>query len=311
MKILIGYDGSEYDKVIINDLKQAGLPPDTEAILMTVANVREIPTSPFLAQRISSKIEHLFNPDDDQANRQFKKYLNFAREDARKMVEKLELTFPEWKINPEAVVGKPAKKLIQKADEWEPDILFVGSHGRSTLGRLFLGSVSYKVLNESHCSVRISKSKEGKKDSKIRVLLGVDGSKNAETVVQTVGSRIWPDETEIRLISVDDPFHRPEIGYMNWDHLNEKPIDNKKSRKWLEKIINEPAETLEAKGLNVSKKIIWGDAGNMILKEAKEWGADMIFLGARGLGPVQRFLLGSVSSWVATRSECPVEIVRI
>ena len=48
----------------------------------------------------------------------------------------------------------------------------------------------------------------------------------------------------------------------------------------------------------------------MILNEADEWKADSIFLGARGLGRFKRFLLGSVSSTVAAKAVCSVEIIR-
>ena len=48
----------------------------------------------------------------------------------------------------------------------------------------------------------------------------------------------------------------------------------------------------------------------MILNEANEWNAKSIFMGARGLSRLQRFLLGSVSSSVAARAHCSVEVVR-
>ena len=48
----------------------------------------------------------------------------------------------------------------------------------------------------------------------------------------------------------------------------------------------------------------------MILHEAGEWNADTIFVGARGIGRLKRFLLGSVSSAVAAHADCSVEVVR-
>jgi nucleotide-binding universal stress UspA family protein len=38
--------------------------------------------------------------------------------------------------------------------------------------------------------------------------------------------------------------------------------------------------------------------------------ADLIVVGSRGLNPVQRILLGSVSSKVVHRAECDVLVVR-
>lgn len=37
--------------------------------------------------------------------------------------------------------------------EWKPDLIVVGSHGRTAIGRFFLGSVSQKVVNEACASL--------------------------------------------------------------------------------------------------------------------------------------------------------------
>ena len=77
------------------------------------------------------------------------------------------------------------------------------------------------------------------------------------------------------------------------------------------------SETLEAmaaplheRGLAVSSIITTGDPKHVLLDEAKHWGADSLFVGARGLSRIERFLLGSVSSALAARAHCSVEVVR-
>ena len=51
-------------------------------------------------------------------------------------------------------------------------------------------------------------------------------------------------------------------------------------------------------------------AADEILEEADAWGADCIFVGAKGTRGIDRLLLGSVSSAVAARAQCSVEVVR-
>ncbi|NNE97899.1 MAG: universal stress protein [Pyrinomonadaceae bacterium] len=310
MKILIGYDGSEYGDVILEDLGSAGLSSGIEALILTVADVGEIPTSPFLAGRISNQIERIFGSSDEEIRDKLDKHVELGRAEAQKAAERFKETFSGWTFATESVAGKPAEELIKRADEWKPDLTIVGSHGRSALGRLFLGSVSHKVLHEAHCSVRISRRIKGKDDLTNRILVAVDGSANAEAAVRKVADRKWSENTEIRLVAADDPFNRPEIGYMSWDHESEKPIENEDSKKWIEEVIHKPAKILRSADLQVSNKIVWGDAANSILQEAKEWNANSIFVGARGIGQVRRFLLGSVSSRVATHAKCSVEVVR-
>ena len=43
---------------------------------------------------------------------------------------------------------------------------------------------------------------------------------------------------------------------------------------------------------------------------AERWGADCVFAGAKGLSRLERFLVGSVSTAVAARAPCSVEVVR-
>jgi nucleotide-binding universal stress UspA family protein len=95
-----------------------------------------------------------------------------------------------------------------------------------------------------------------------------------------------------------------------WNLEENKPIDNQESREWIADVVDARVEILRAAGTRVSHNIRWGDAAGMILEEAEDWKPDTIFLGARGLGRVKRFLLGSVSSAIAAKAKCSVEIVR-
>ncbi len=51
--------------------------------------------------------------------------------------------------------GRPAEMIVEAANEWKPDLLVVGSHGRGFWGRLTLGSVSDAVVHHAPCSVLI------------------------------------------------------------------------------------------------------------------------------------------------------------
>jgi nucleotide-binding universal stress UspA family protein len=56
--------------------------------------------------------------------------------------------------------------------------------------------------------------------------------------------------------------------------------------------------------------VIDGDPRREINAEAERWHADSVFVGARGLGALDRLLLGSVSGAVVNHAHCAVEIVR-
>lgn len=306
-KILIAYDGSDFADAAIEDLRNAGLPKETDAVVLTVTDAWELPET---IDRVSARTGKFIHPTAETIQTHLAEVKEQAETLAAAAIFRLGLLFPDWRVNAEARLGKPAWEIIGKSDEWQADLIVVGSHGRTALGRLLLGSVSQKVLNEARCSVRISRKRISDESKPVRVLVAVDGSTNAETAVKTVASRQWSKDTEIRLIAVDDPFTHPAGGYVIWDTSEDKPEDSEKSREWIAKVIDAPTEILKAAGLNVSHNIRWGDAAAMILHEAIDWEADSIFMGARGLGRFQRFWLGSVSSSVAARAECSVEVVR-
>ncbi|MBR4226180.1 MAG: universal stress protein [Candidatus Methanomethylophilaceae archaeon] len=50
-------------------------------------------------------------------------------------------------------VGKPDETVIQVADLYKCDTIIVGRSGRSSLDRLFLGSVSNYVVKNADCTV--------------------------------------------------------------------------------------------------------------------------------------------------------------
>lgn len=51
------------------------------------------------------------------------------------------------------VEGDPATAILQVAQEQECDLIVMGTHGRTGLGRLLMGSVAEKVLREATCPV--------------------------------------------------------------------------------------------------------------------------------------------------------------
>ena len=53
-----------------------------------------------------------------------------------------------------------ADGLVQAAEDYDCDLIFIGSHGRSGLSRLLLGSVTAKVLNLSPCAVLVYRVKD-------------------------------------------------------------------------------------------------------------------------------------------------------
>ena len=188
--------------------------------------------------------------------------------------------------------------IVEEAKEYKPDLVVVGSHGRGSVGRFVLGSVSLKVLSEAKCSVRVARASNARAagdDSPLRVVVAIDGSSDSRKAVKAVANRTWLPETSVRLITAIEPLPYSVL-------LEELPR--------AEKLRKEAAEKLKKMGLHVSCAEQAGRAKYVILEKAEKWGADAIFIGAKGHTMAERVLLGSVSYAVAARAACSVEIVR-
>lgn len=61
--------------------------------------------------------------------------------------------------------GVPKSVILKLAEDWPADVLLLGSHGRTGLGRFLLGSVSLSVLSEAPCSVIVVKIPGGRPSS--------------------------------------------------------------------------------------------------------------------------------------------------
>ena len=311
MRILIGYDGSYCSDAALDDLCRAGLPRDAEALVLSVTE-SWLPPPPPSIYRVMEVAVVAHTPA--QLQREFTNdspAMGAARSLAAAAGERLRKNFPGWRVSAEGLYGSPAQELLGRADAWKPDLVVVGSHGRTALGRFVLGSVSQKVLTEARCSVRVARGRVEVDPAPARVVVGVDGSMGADAAARAVAGRVWPPLSELRVVQVNDP---PETGPAA-RHFQPAAGPGEvagRARGARERgPADSAAEALRAAGFTVSSVVTEGDPKRVLVEEAETWGADCIFVGSTGHGNrLERFLLGSVSAAVAARAHCSVEVVR-
>lgn len=59
-----------------------------------------------------------------------------------------------------ARIGQAATEILGLAREIAASLIFVGSHGKTDIQRLILGTVSERVVHEAHCSVVVARARE-------------------------------------------------------------------------------------------------------------------------------------------------------
>src|SRR5215510_6200192 len=211
MRILVAYDGSDHADVAIDDLRWAGLPEKAEAIVLSAV---EWPASEAL--RSWGMVETDFSPE-------WIERIGAAQREAKAGSDRLQKLFPQWEIQLEPSAGNPADAILEKARTWQADLIVIGTHGRSALARVVLGSVSLKLVREAPCSVRVVRA--SKHDRSIRLLIGTDGSSEADAAIDEVCRRSWPTGTEVQVVAVHEVLvplgaERIAIGGRLYDRIN-------------------------------------------------------------------------------------------
>jgi nucleotide-binding universal stress UspA family protein len=137
------------------------------------------------------------------------------------------------------------------------------------------------------------------------VVVGTDGSPNAEAAVRE-GARIAKaDGAAVRLVTA-----YPDVPTYGETIASSAKRDRIDLREVAEGVLSRTAGEIESQGLQVMTDAREGDPAQVILDVAREQDADLIVIGARGLTGIRRFLLGSVSSKLAHHADCSLLIVR-
>jgi nucleotide-binding universal stress UspA family protein len=201
------------------------------------------------------------------------------------------------------VMGPPADVILDLGEEIGADLIVLGSRGHGTLGRLILGSVSEGVVHHAICPVLVLRGGEDAWPPE-RVVIGDDGSeaaKRAGELAASIGEVFGASCALVRAY--------PELPDADraGRALDPRAVDDALRR--AERELHERAEELGSlAGRRPRIGIAAGDAAVALLEEA--WEGDearaLIAVGSRGLGPIRRLRLGSVSTKVLRAAEGPV-----
>jgi nucleotide-binding universal stress UspA family protein len=282
MRILIGYNGSQASTAALYELRHAGLPDDTHALVLTVAEVWPSAKSGTDSERICADGADI-----------------------------LRAQFPNWTVSSRTAAGSPPREILAMCESYEPDLIVVGEPRQSLdEHNIFIGKTSHTLLTEAPCSVRISRGSGIEVPHAERIIVGFDGSAGSERAVDTIAARQWPEGTDVRLLSVADSSVLGAIGRFT-PQMADADVQSKFASQWAQSLGAASKQSLTRAGLSSSVKMLLGQAKDAIIEEAERWNADTIFVGPHRSGnSFERFLLGSVSAAVAARAHCSVEVVR-
>ena len=224
------------------------------------------------------------------------------------------------KIESEIVMGHPAQKIIEVAEEHEASMIVIGAKGlRATLG-ILLGGVVQQVAEHATLPVLVVRAPY---DGLKRILLVIDGSEESTRMVSCMGVFPLPEEAEFEILHVAPPILTKDEIIQHWhggfdvslsipyEEIQEEVEMRAETEKTFgKKILAEAIETLKEEGTDAKSTMLRGDAATEIIQYAQDHKIDLIICGGRGLNSFKSWLLGSVSRKLLHYAPCSVMVVK-
>lgn len=219
-----------------------------------------------------------------------------AYEFINSIAQELQLTLPNCNVTSNVMVGDPGKSIVQTAKELNVDIIFMGTHGRSGLSRMIIGSVSKWVMVHARCPVFLGSRHTDicAEDGTFKVLVATDDSEESDFALCRMLTMEWPSKVSFHLVTAM-PTNNHDVG-------NE--ID---ARSWLK--CCEVRLTVGIKNSSVSSEILSGHPEEVVISKANDWSASMIVLGSRLPGTLERLVHGSTADSIATGATCSILVI--
>jgi nucleotide-binding universal stress UspA family protein len=210
-------------------------------------------------------------------------------------------------VEQHVIRGRAADAINDLAAEIEADLIVTGSRGRGQLASMLLGSVATEVATHAPCPVLVAR-----RASAGRLLVATDGSGSAEAIPKRLGEWDVFRGSQANAVAVavpDDPAFELMVGLYTLGDERVVALRAESAKK-AQADGAAMAERLTSIGISATADVRNGDPTQEILAAAEHHGSDLIVIGSRGLGAVERLVLGSVARNVAIHARCSVLIVR-
>jgi nucleotide-binding universal stress UspA family protein len=140
------------------------------------------------------------------------------------------------------------------------------------------------------------------------IVVGTDGSSTAQEAVRHAGALASAEGARLVVVTAYTPHH---------DDVARRSAEAPDDIRWMltdRSLAEEKAEqgrglAVEAGATGVVVQATEGNPADVVLDAAKQFGADLIVVGSKGLTSASRYVLGAVASSVSHHAPCDVLVV--
>jgi nucleotide-binding universal stress UspA family protein len=204
-------------------------------------------------------------------------------------------------VTPKLLNGSPWAEIVTLLRESGSDLCVMGTHGRTGVARMLLGSVAEKVVRHAPCSVLVV-GREGEAKPFAHALVPTDFSESAELAIDLAAQIVRPEGRVSLLHVVELPVsYTGEVAGMALD----SDLDDR------------AAAALERSAARIGGKVrvtATTQTGYPVPQTlealTRDASIDLVVMGSHGRTGITRALVGSVAETVVRHARCPVLVVR-
>ena len=202
-------------------------------------------------------------------------------------------------------------EIAARIEALHADLVVVGSHGRSGFQHLLLGSIAEAVTRRARCPVMVVPAHDMSPTTDVRfktIICPVDFSETSLAALEYALSLAEESDGHLTLVhalELPPEMHAPPThAGVDVDAVRAAAQADALTR--LRTLIPADARSY----CTIETMVADGKADRVVLKMARDAGADLIVMGVSGHGAIDRWMFGSNTANVMRAAVCPVLIVR-
>ena len=204
------------------------------------------------------------------------------------------------RVDAHAIVNLPAAGLVEAAAD--ADLLVVGARGLGGFRELLLGSVSQQCLHRAKVPTAVIRPPQSPgAETSGRLVVAIDGSEDAQRALR------WAIAEARRRNAALDVVHAWQLPFPGYTPYGRSFYDVEVVQQASERMLDQALAAEDVHGIRIEPMSLRTQTVPGILGVAQ--GADLLVVGSRGCGAVQRKLFGSVATQVSHHAPCPLVVV--
>lgn len=206
-------------------------------------------------------------------------------------------------------VGSLSSRLLEEAEARRADLIAIGSELRGPLRSIFLGSVGRALAIGAPCPFLVARG-EVKEKGSVRAVFATDHSEYADRCFARLLDMTPQGLKRVTIVTATESIIDPTLSFeVSYDVRT--PYSITEAEDAMKRRGAAMVDRLQARGIEADYRLVEGLPEEALRSTMNATGSDLLILGARGHGLVERLLIGSLALHMVVAEPFSVLVLRI